>query len=43
MIRFGTFLAARELKAYVSDARYVLYPIPADALFNANLKQNPGY
>ncbi|KIA87315.1 RagB/SusD family nutrient uptake outer membrane protein [Flavobacterium sp. AED] len=43
MIRFGKFLAARELKPYVSDNRYALYPIPADALFNANLKQNPGY
>ena len=43
MIRFGTFLAARELKPYVSDKRYALFPIPADALFNANLKQNPGY
>ena len=43
MIRFGKFLAARELKPYVSDKRYVLYPIPADALFNANLSQNPGY
>ena len=43
MIRFGTFLAARELKPYVSDNRYVLFPIPADALFNANLAQNPGY
>ncbi|TDE31917.1 MULTISPECIES: RagB/SusD family nutrient uptake outer membrane protein [Flavobacterium] len=43
MIRFGKFLAARELKPYVSDNRYVLFPIPADALFNANLKQNPGY
>ena len=43
MVRFGTFLAARELKPYVSDKRYILFPIPADALFNANLKQNPGY
>lgn len=43
MVRFGTFLAARALKPYVSDKRYVLYPIPADALFNANLAQNPGY
>ncbi|MFV5694616.1 RagB/SusD family nutrient uptake outer membrane protein [Flavobacterium sp. LB3P122] len=43
MIRFGKFLAARELKPYVSDNRYTLFPIPADALFNANLKQNPGY
>ena len=43
MIRFGKFLAIRELKPYVSDNKYALYPIPADALFNANLKQNPGY
>ena len=43
MIRFGKFLAARELKPYVSDKKYILYPIPADALFNANLSQNPGY
>jgi hypothetical protein len=43
MVRFGTFLAARELKPYVDDNRYVLFPIPADALFNANLAQNPGY
>jgi starch-binding outer membrane protein, SusD/RagB family len=43
MIRFGTFLAARELKPTVSDGKYALYPIPADALFNANAKQNPGY
>lgn len=42
-IRFGKFLGARGLKPYVSDAKYVLYPIPAEALFNANLKQNPGY
>jgi hypothetical protein len=43
MVRFGTFLAARELKPYVSDSRYILFPIPSDALFNANLTQNPGY
>ncbi|MBC5837120.1 RagB/SusD family nutrient uptake outer membrane protein [Flavobacterium muglaense] len=43
MIRFGKFLAARELKPSVSDKKYILYPIPADALFNLNLKQNPGY
>jgi hypothetical protein len=43
MVRFGKFLDQRELKPYVSDARYILFPIPADALFNANLKQNPGY
>jgi hypothetical protein len=43
MIRFGKFLEARELKAYISDNRYALYPIPSAALFNPNLKQNPGY
>jgi hypothetical protein len=43
MIRFGKFLAARELKPYISNERYLLFPIPADALFNANLGQNPGY
>lgn len=43
MIRFGKFLAARDLKPYVSDAKYLLFPIPADALFNSNLTQNPGY
>ncbi len=43
MVRFGTFLDANQLKPYVSAAKYILYPIPADALFNANLKQNPGY
>jgi hypothetical protein len=43
MIRFGKFLEERELKPYVSDNKYVLFPIPADALFNANLTQNPGY
>ena len=42
-IRFGKFLAARGLKPYTSDKKYVLYPIPAQALFNANLTQNPGY
>ncbi len=43
MIRFGKFLDARELKPYASNPKYLLYPIPADALFNANLTQNPGY
>ena len=42
-IRFGKFLDARSLKPYTSDAKYLLYPIPAEALFNANLSQNPGY
>ncbi len=43
MIRFGKFLAARELKPTVSDVKFLLYPIPADALFNPNVQQNPGY
>ena len=43
MIRFGTFLNARGLKPYTSSSKYLLFPIPAEALFNANLKQNPGY
>ncbi|RZK01470.1 MAG: RagB/SusD family nutrient uptake outer membrane protein, partial [Flavobacterium sp.] len=43
MIRFGKFLSARALKPSTSDVKYLLYPIPADALFNQNLKQNPGY
>jgi hypothetical protein len=43
MIRFGKFLAPRELKPTTSDPKYALYPIPADALFNPNVTQNPGY
>ncbi|MGO4820395.1 MULTISPECIES: RagB/SusD family nutrient uptake outer membrane protein [unclassified Flavobacterium] len=43
MIRFGKFLEARELKPGVSDPKYLIFPIPADALFNKNIKQNPGY
>ena len=43
MIRFGKFLEARELKPYVSDSKYLLYPIPAGALLNPNVKQNSGY
>ncbi len=43
MIRFGHYLEARALKPSVSDAKYVLLPIPAGALLNPNLKQNPGY
>jgi hypothetical protein len=42
MVRFGTFLAERQLKPYVSANKYALYPIPSDALFNANLSQKPG-
>ena len=43
MIRFEKFLLPREVKPNTSDAKYALYPLPSDALFNANAKQNPGY
>ncbi len=43
MIRFGTFLSAKELKPTESDVKYLLFPMPADALLNPNLTQNPGY
>ena len=43
MIRFGKFLNARQLKPFVSDAKYLLYPIPTEVLYNVNIKQNPGY
>jgi starch-binding outer membrane protein, SusD/RagB family len=43
MIRFGKFLQSRELKPGSSNPKYILYSIPGDALFNPNLKQNPGY
>lgn len=42
-IRFGVFLGPMELKEYESDPRAILMPIPADALVNPNIKQNPGY
>jgi len=43
MIRFGKYLNARQLKPYVSNAKYVLFPIPTEVLYNVNIKQNPGY
>jgi hypothetical protein len=43
MIRFGTFLGERELKPYVSDPKYLLYPIPLAGTTNPNISQNPGY
>jgi hypothetical protein len=43
MLFASKILNARSLKPYTSDAKYVLYPIPAEALFNSNLSQNPGY
>jgi len=36
MIRFGKYLEARQLKTSVSDAKYVLLPIPSAALLNPN-------
>jgi hypothetical protein len=41
MLFASEILNARSLKPYI--AKYVLYPIPAEALFNSNLSQNPGY
>jgi hypothetical protein len=43
LVRFGKFLAANSLKPFVSPAKCVLFPIPADALLNPNMTQNPGY
>ena len=43
-IRFGKFLAPRQLKPAVSDPKYLLFPIPNQQLAaNPNLVQNPGY
>lgn len=42
-IRFGVYLSPVQLKDYESDRRAVLMPIPADALANPNISQNPGY
>lgn len=42
-VRFGKFLSPVQLKEYESDPKYVLFPIPAAALANPNITQNPGY
>ena len=43
MIRFGTFLNARQLKGVTTSER-LLFPIPNQQLtINPNLTQNPGY
>ena len=43
MIRFGKFLAARQLKGVTGNER-LLFPIPNEQLtINPNLTQNPGY
>lgn len=44
LIRFGKFLDPRQEKPTVSDAKYLVYPIPSNQLaVNANLDQNDGY
>ena len=44
MIRFKKFLSPFQEKDYVSDPKYLIFPIPDDQLaVNPNLKQNPGY
>jgi hypothetical protein len=44
LIRFGKFLAPRQLKPDASDAKYLLFPIPNQQLAaSPNLTQNPGY
>ena len=44
MIRFQKFLLSFEEKKYISDLKYLLYPIPEDQLaVNPYLHQNKGY
>lgn len=44
LIRFGKFLTPNEsLRTTKSADKYIVFPVPADALFNPNIKQNPGY
>ena len=44
LIRFGKFLDAIQEKEFISDPRYLLFPIPNQQLaVNAYLIQNPGY
>ncbi|HEX6846821.1 MAG TPA: RagB/SusD family nutrient uptake outer membrane protein [Chitinophagaceae bacterium] len=44
MIRFGKFLGRFQEKDYISDPKYLIYPIPDEQLaVNPNLVQNPGY
>lgn len=40
-IRFETFLKPKDLKSSASTPEKVIFPIPAGALSNPNLKQNP--
>ena len=44
LIRFGVYLKPFQLKPGTSDAKYLLFPVPSQALAaNPNLKQNTGY
>jgi starch-binding outer membrane protein, SusD/RagB family len=44
MIRFGKFLLPFQEKDYISDPKYLVFPIPDEQLaVNPNLVQNPGY
>jgi hypothetical protein len=44
MIRFGTFLKNFQEKEYLSDPKYLVFPIPEEQLaVNHILVQNPGY
>ncbi len=43
LIRFGKFLDPNELKPFTSDPKRILFSIPAGALSNPNITQNPGY
>jgi hypothetical protein len=44
LIRFGKFLLPFREKNYVSDPKYLLFPIPYEQIaVNPNLAQNPGY
>lgn len=44
LIRFKKFLLPFQEKYYLSDPKYLIYPIPDEQLaVNPNLQQNPGY
>ncbi|MEO7394860.1 MAG: RagB/SusD family nutrient uptake outer membrane protein [Chitinophagaceae bacterium] len=44
LIRFKKFLQPFQEKNYVTDPKYLLFPIPDEQLaVNPNLQQNPGY
>jgi hypothetical protein len=44
LVRFKKFLLPFQEKNYLSDPKYLVFPIPDDQLaVNPNLQQNPGY